>query len=563
MRLVGTLLLLPFVVCWLGLLVAPTMQTITQSFTNARALPGGPAPWVGLENYVELVQNPRFTQVLGFTSSLIGVRLLFLLLPITLGLTIGVASRRIRLPVRLLFTIPAAFWAPTTAALSSVVMLTLLAQTARSRNWLANPTLAPISVLLLDALLFVTVACGVAVTVGEWLARGRQLPPESTNRSSLWPVLVLVGVLASIALALQEWSLPFLLTQGGPGNSTMTLGLLQYTAAFRIMRFGDAAAVAGLQLLCVAPLGLVALALLLKFKVVLRAAASATQEEQPISHAGLAPVLLGVAALIGLLLLLLSGVPLLYALATSFKSPADIMQAQGSFWPVAPTLNNYREVLTRMPLARAFGNTIVPPLLALLIQLPISYLAAFGIGVLRPLGRFSPWLLLLFSPWLFVGDMLLSPARFQVVASLGWVNTMPAQLLPLLCNVPVVVVLTLFFLGQSQQWHQARAAGQPASLEGMVVLPSLPLVALVACLSLLHAMQSLGWALLITNRPENQPFSVLLFTLFSQFTANFGMLAAATMLSLLIGLGFLLLLTLVQWLGVGRLALVREQDDRW
>ena len=46
----------------------------------------------------------------------------------------------------------------------------------------------------------------------------------------------------------------------------------------------------------------------------------------------------------------------------------------------------------------------------LCIQLPIAYLGALGIGALRPLGRYSEWLLLPFSPWLFITALPLSVA---------------------------------------------------------------------------------------------------------------------------------------------------------
>src|SRR5207249_3388090 len=49
------------------------------------------------------------------------------------------------------------------------------------------------------------------------------------------------------------------------------------------------------------------------------------------------------------------------------------------------------------------SNLIVPAAVpALLIQLPVAYFAALGIGALRPLGRYSGWLLLILSPFLFI-----------------------------------------------------------------------------------------------------------------------------------------------------------------
>lgn len=58
--------------------------------------------------------------------------------------------------------------------------------------------------------------------------------------------LLLVTVLLAIG-ALQEFTLPFILTNGGPGNATYLYNLHIYTEAFTDMRFGTATAAALLQ----------------------------------------------------------------------------------------------------------------------------------------------------------------------------------------------------------------------------------------------------------------------------------------------------------------------------
>ncbi|HRE27220.1 MAG TPA: hypothetical protein PK954_11345, partial [Anaerolineales bacterium] len=52
--------------------------------------------------------------------------------------------------------------------------------------------------------------------------------------------------------------------------------------------------------------------------------------------------------------------------------------------------------------ATTWFNTLVPPLVGLVIQWPLALLGGYAIGGLRPLGRHSLWLLVPFAPWLFV-----------------------------------------------------------------------------------------------------------------------------------------------------------------
>src|SRR3546814_7219757 len=49
--------------------------------------------------------------------------------------------------------------------------------------------------------------------------------------------------------------------------------------------------------------------------------------------------------------------PFYYALVSSLRPAADIFHA--SYWPDAPTLDNYRAVMTEQPFARNIFNSIV------------------------------------------------------------------------------------------------------------------------------------------------------------------------------------------------------------
>ena len=60
---------------------------------------------------------------------------------------------------------------------------------------------------------------------------------------SLAPTLLLVSIL-SVAGYMQLFAEPWLITQGGPGNATETLGTYLYKQGFRAMNFGYASTVA-------------------------------------------------------------------------------------------------------------------------------------------------------------------------------------------------------------------------------------------------------------------------------------------------------------------------------
>jgi hypothetical protein len=126
----------------------------------------------------------------------------------------------------------------------------------------------------------------------------------------------------------------------------------------------------------------------------------------------------------------------------------------------------------------------------------LAYLAALGIGALRPFGKRSELLLLPFSPWLFVTVAPLSLAAFQVIiAQNDYLRLMP----PISMSVPMLFVLTLFFKGQAAKW---RAAGSGSgAFFTQLILPSLPLVLLLLAVGLLVGMKDPLWPLLVGTGP--------------------------------------------------------------
>jgi ABC-type maltose transport system permease subunit len=175
-------------------------------------------------------------------------------------------------------------------------------------------------------------------------------------------------------------------------------------------------------------------------------------------------------------------------------------------------------------------NTLVPVLIALLLfQLPITYLGALGIGALRPLGRRSELLLLLFSPWLFVAIGPLSIAMWQGIRTAEALDSLVGLATPIMFSVPILFILTLFFKGQEPKWQAAQAESQSAvgTFFSKLILPSLPLVALLAAVAFFIESQALLWPLIVARGPKSFPVTVALSMLLGQSALSVPMLAAA------------------------------------
>src|SRR5262249_15615541 len=178
------------------------------------------------------------------------------------------------------------------------------------------------------------------------------------------------------------------------------------------------------------------------------------------------------------------------------------------------------------------------------------------------------WLLLPFGPWLFVTVLPLSTSYYVGLQDLKLLNTFAAQTPPILVNVPILFILTLFFKGKQQRWQTRERTFQ--SFLTTVIRPSLPLALLLAGIAVFIGMHDLVWSLIV-SRPQNSwtfPVSILLTASSSavlpypvfQYTPYFPRIAALiTLFDLPVFLITMVILGLFQGLYLDRLAVGFEK----
>jgi hypothetical protein len=128
----------------------------------------------------------------------------------------------------------------------------------------------------------------------------------------------------------------------------------------------------------------------------------------------------------------------------------------------------------------------LPPLVSTVVGVGLAAVAGFGIGGLRPLGRWSELLLLPFAPWLFVSIGPLFVARYEPNQRAG---TLFGMVPPVLLVVPALFLFTLLFRGLAR-----RPVGYRRT-----IMPALPMLALAGGATWLLQSQSLLWGLLVTG----------------------------------------------------------------
>jgi multiple sugar transport system permease protein len=117
-------------------------------------------------------------------------------------------------------------------------------------------------------------------------------------------------------------------------------------------------------------------------------------------------------------------IPILWMVKTSFETPEFIRSAQVQFWPIAPTLQNYRDVLENpnAMIARSMMNSVIVALLATLLNLTVTIAAGYCLSRFEFRGKlvFAMYLLLFYM----IPRTLLLIGLFVMLARLHLLNNL-------------------------------------------------------------------------------------------------------------------------------------------
>lgn len=265
-HLVGYLFLLPALLAFATFAWYPIVRGLILSFQRVNLV--DPAEWVGLSNFRLLFNDPLFwtawRNTLHFT--LLGL-LLGYLVPFVLALVIN-EVRHVRWYFRLAFYLPVMLppivavylwqWIYDPGPGLANQILTSLG--FEQQAWLQSPDTAMLSLVIIATWSY------AGSTMLIYLAALQGIPAHlydaaEIDGASMWRRLLditlpqmrfilLILLVLQIIGTMQVFTEPFVLTDGGPANATITVMLLLYRYAFQYGNYGAASAL-GLMLFVV------------------------------------------------------------------------------------------------------------------------------------------------------------------------------------------------------------------------------------------------------------------------------------------------------------------------
>ena len=193
--------------------------------------------------------------------------------------------------------------------------------------------------------------------------------------------------------------------------------------------------------------------------------------------------------------------PFYWMILTSLKSyGAYNSEYIPKFWTSSPTLQNYADALTAVPLARYFGNTIVFTVATTAIMLVVITLAAFAFARLQFKGKNLAFTL--FLSLMMIPTELVVITNFVTITNWGMRNTFWGLILPSVTSVFYIYLLKENFEGIPDELYYAAKVDGCSDFHYLtrVMLPICqPTLVTITILKVIECWNSYVWPRLITD----------------------------------------------------------------
>ncbi|AYG64665.1 MULTISPECIES: sugar ABC transporter permease [unclassified Rhizobium] len=256
-------LMLPLLVVMVAVIGWPLVDTVGLSFTDAK-LVGTGGNFVGIDNYAKMLANSNFQRTLITTAwfaivSVAAEMVLGVLAALLLNQDFkgrGVLRALMILPWALPTVVNATLWRliynPEYGALNAA--LTQLGLLDAYRSWLGEPGTALTALIVADCWKNFPLVALIALAALQAVPRDITAAslvdgagPFKRFRFVILPYLVgplMVALVLRTIEAFKVFDIIWVMTRGGPANSTRTLSILVYQEAFSFQRAGSGASLA-------------------------------------------------------------------------------------------------------------------------------------------------------------------------------------------------------------------------------------------------------------------------------------------------------------------------------
>lgn len=196
--------------------------------------------------------------------------------------------------------------------------------------------------------------------------------------------------------------------------------------------------------------------------------------------------------------------PFYWMVLTSLKSySAYNSEYIPKFFTLSPTLQNYADAFSAVPLARYFLNTIIFTVVTTAIMLVVITLAAFAFARLEFKGKNIAFIL--FLALMMIPNELVIITNFVTITNWNMRNTFPGLILPSVTSVFYIYLLKENFEQIPDSLYYAAKVDGTSDFKYLlkVMIPiSRPTLITITILKVIECWNSYVWPRLITDDPN-------------------------------------------------------------
>lgn len=226
--------------------------------------------------------------------------------------------------------------------------------------------------------------------------------------------------------------------------------------------------------------------------------------------------------------------PFVWMILTSSKTVPESMQVPPTIFPKQIMLDNFKEAIASLPFGNLYWNTILMVLFRVVCAVLFSSMAGYAFAKLQFRGKKLLFGIVLIQ--MSLPSQIFIIPQYQMVAKMGMANTVFALVFP-----GLVSAFGVFFLRQTYM-SIPEEVGEAAYLDGCnqwqtfykIMFPLTGTsVAALTIFTAVFAYGDLMWPLVVNSDLKMMTLSSGLSTLRGQFSTNFSVLMAGSLLAML------------------------------
>ncbi|NTW40438.1 MAG: carbohydrate ABC transporter permease [Cellulomonadaceae bacterium] len=220
--------------------------------------------------------------------------------------------------------------------------------------------------------------------------------------------------------------------------------------------------------------------------------------------------------------------PFLWMALSSVKPEGEIRQVPPTWWPQTFTLDNFRELFSRLDFPQFFANSALVAVAVTLGNLVFCSMLGYAFAKIDFWGR--DWLFRIVLGTLMIPGMVTLVPLFVLVSNLGMVNTYWGLILPFLAGPFGVFLMRQFIMGLPDELIDAGRVDGASELRifaGIIMPLCRPALATLAILTFLASWNNFLWPLVVASTEDKYTLPVAL-ALYSvgQNSTQYGLLLA-------------------------------------